>query len=89
MSVANICAVNFVAFTNVVARLLPSNLTTEPLTKLLPLTVRVKAAPPIAALVGETLLTAGRGLLTVIFTGLEVPPPGEGLLTVIGYVPAA
>ena len=74
--------------TNVVVRLLPPKLTTEPLTKLLPLSVRVKAGPPTVALDGETLLIAGTGLLTVIFTELEVPPPGVGLLTVIGYVPA-
>ena len=45
MSVAGIAAVNFVAETKVVVRPNPPHCTTDRLTKRLPVTVRVKAAP--------------------------------------------
>ena len=89
MSVANICAVNLVALTKVVVRLLPLNVKTEPLTKLLPLMVSVKVVPPTVAVVGERVLVTGTGLLTVKSIALEIPPPGDGLLTVTGNTPAA
>ena len=60
----------------------------DPETKLLPFTVRVSAAPPAMALAGTSVLVAGKGLLTVRVLGLEVPPVGAGLKTVIEGVPA-
>jgi hypothetical protein len=49
--------------TKVVVSAVPFHLTTEPATKPLPLTVRVKAAPPTEALVGRSEAIAGTGLL--------------------------
>ena len=46
MSLAGIAAVSCVALTNVVVRAAPFHCTTEPETKLLPLTVSVNAGPP-------------------------------------------
>ena len=63
--------------------------TTEPATKLVPFTVRVKPAPPAALLAGERPVVVGTGLLIVkVRAGVEVPPPGEGLNTVTLAVPA-
>ena len=53
ISAAGIAAVSWVALTKVVVRFAPFQRTTEPLTKLLPFTVSVKAGPPPAALLGE------------------------------------
>jgi hypothetical protein len=92
MSVAGIAAVNWVEETKVVVRADPFHRTTEPLTKFVPLTVRVKAAPPAVAEVGEMLDTDGTGLgvaLTVNVCAFEVPPPGVGLNTVTVAVPVA
>ena len=74
MSVAGTEAVSCVELTNVVVRLLPFQLTTDPDTKLEPLTVRVKADPPAVALVGEIVLMAGVGFGGG-GGGLEEPPP--------------
>jgi hypothetical protein len=64
-------------------------LTTEAATKFVPLTVRVKPAPPAAALVGEIVVIAGTVLVvTEKFTTFEMPPPGAGLVTVTGTVRA-
>ncbi len=65
MSVAGIAAVSCVEETNVVVRFAPFQRTTEALTKLLPFTVNVKAAPPAVAEVGLMPVVAGTGLLTV------------------------
>src|SRR5262245_28889789 len=62
MSAAPICAVSCPLLTKVVGRLLPFHSTTEADTKFAPLTVRVNAAPPPAALAGERLLMDGLGL---------------------------
>ena len=53
--------------------------------------VRVKAAPPAVALVGEIELSVGAGLVAVMVNvfALEVPPPGVGLNTVTEAVPVA
>jgi hypothetical protein len=51
--------------------------------------VRVKAAPPVAALVGERVLVKGTGLLIVKVSGLDSPPPGVGSKTVTAKLPAA
>lgn len=82
MSVAGIAAVNCVALTKVVVRGLPFHCTVEPLTKLLPLTVKVKAAPPAVAPFGFKLVIEGRGLLMANVAASEVPPPGAGVVTV-------
>jgi len=63
--------------------------TVAPLTKLLPLTVSVKAAPPAITLPGERVLVVGSGLFTVkVSAGVEVPPPGAGFVTVTDLGPA-
>ena len=59
MSVAGIAAVSWLALTKLVVRSTPFQRTTEPLTKLLPFTVSVKACPPAAALLGEREVNVG------------------------------
>jgi len=59
------------------------------LTKFVPFTVNVKAELPAVLVAGEIVVTVGTGLLTTRLVGLERPPPGVGLETVIGNVPAA
>jgi len=54
---------------------------------LVPLTVSVNAASPAVLPVGKRLLTVGNGLLIVNVSGVLVPPPGIGLLTVTDLVP--
>jgi hypothetical protein len=65
ISAAVIAAVNCVALTNVVVLAAPLNFTTDVDTNPVPLTVRVKAAPPAVALVGEREVSVGAGLLVV------------------------
>ena len=60
----------------------------EPLTKLLPDTVKRNAAVPAVLLEGERLVVAGNGLLTVKLRPLLVPPPGLGFVTVTEITPA-
>ena len=81
-------AASWVALTKVVGRALPSNSTTELRTKPVPWTVIVK--PPSAAItgLGDTLEMTGTGLLTASVRVVEVPPPGEGLKTVMARLPA-
>lgn len=60
--------------------------------KFVPVSVRVKAAPPAVAVVGLIKVSVGTGLfaaLTVKLTEAEVPPPGAGLVTVTGKLPTA
>jgi hypothetical protein len=66
---------------------LAPNFTTEVETKPVPFTVSVNAMPPAVALVGETVLIVGAGLFTVKVTALDVPPPGDGFVTVTLNVP--
>jgi hypothetical protein len=69
----------------------PLKLTVVDVTKLVPVTVNVNAAPPAVALVGLIEASVGTGLfaaLTLKFTGVEVPPPGAALITVTGNDPA-
>lgn len=54
--------------TNVVVSDVVFHFTTEALTKLVPFTVSVKAAPPVIAEVGESVVTVGTGWLTVSVT---------------------
>jgi hypothetical protein len=65
ISAAVITAVSFVALTKVVVLAAPLNFTTDVDTKPVPLTVRVKAAPPAVALAGEREVSVGAGLLMV------------------------
>ena len=65
MSAAVIAAVNCVALTKVVVRFDPFHWTVEVLTKLVPYTVSVNAAPPAFAELGLRLVVAGTGLLIV------------------------
>ncbi len=71
-------------------RLVPFHCTTEPATKPLPFTVKVKDEPPAEADVGLRLVIAGTGLGAVIVKlwAFDVPPPGAGLDTVTWAVPA-
>jgi hypothetical protein len=67
----------------------PPKWTTAPLTRLVPVTVKVNPAPPAVAINGERLEVVGTGLLTVkVSAGVEVPPPGAGFVTVTDLVPA-
>jgi hypothetical protein len=83
ISAAVMAACSCVALTKVVVRFEPFHCTTELLMNPLPLTVRVKAAPPAVALVGEIEVMAGTGFDAVIVNArlAEVPPPGEALNT--------
>ena len=65
ISAAVMAAVSCVALTNVVVLAAPLNFTTDVDTKPVPLTVSVKAAPPAVALVGESEVSVGAGLLMV------------------------
>jgi len=65
ISAAVIATVNWVALTNVMVLAAPLNFTTDVDTKPVPFTVRVKAAPPAVALVGEIDVSVGAGLLMV------------------------
>jgi hypothetical protein len=74
-----------VLLTNVVVRAVAFHCTTAPFTKFVPVTVRVKAGPPFVAPAGEIEVIAGTVLpLKIVNTwAFEVPPPGEGFVTVI------
>ena len=65
----------------------PFQRTTEPFTKLVPVTVSVKAEPPAVADDGLTLAIVGTGLLMVKGMAPDVTPPGFN--TVTFTVPAA
>ena len=49
----------------------------------------MNAGPPAVAVLGDTLVSIGGGTVTVKTRGVEVPPPGAGLKTVIESTPAA
>jgi len=57
--------------------------------KLVPVTVKVKAAPPDNNVLGFSDVAVGTGLSIVNVNGLLVPPPGAGVVTVTMAVPAA
>src|SRR5579862_8515689 len=80
--------VNFVALTKVAVWATPLYVTVEVLRKPVPLIVRVWAAAPTAAEVGERLVIAGARLFTAKLTAADVPPPGAGFFTTTGKVPA-
>jgi hypothetical protein len=88
MSPAGTEAVTCVLLTYVVVSPVPFHCTVDPETKFVPVTVRVNAAPPAVADVGESEVALGSGLLMVKVRALDVPPPGEGFSTVTEAVPA-
>src|SRR5207248_2409617 len=91
MSAALIDACSCAEFTNVVVRLAPLQFTTDRWTNPLPVTVRVKAAPPAVADDGDSELNDGVGLFATLIVNAEfpeVPPPGAGVNTVTCAVPA-
>jgi hypothetical protein len=88
MSAAVTAACKLVLETKVVVRALPFHWIVEEETKLDPVTVSVNAAPPTPAELGFSDVAVGDGLLIVNVSGLEVPPPGAGVITVTVAVPA-
>lgn len=75
VSVGGIAAVSCIALTNVVGRGDPFQLTTEPLTKFVPFTVRVKPAGlQYDVEDAETDVTVGAEIVNV--APVEMPPPG-------------
>ena len=87
-SAAVIVAVRVELETKVVPRAEPFQFTTEPETKFVPKTVRVKDELPAVVDAGERLVVAGTGFRIVKVSEPEVPPPGAGVTTVTGTVPA-
>ena len=85
MSDAGTCAVSCPALTKVVVRLLPFQVTCVPETKLAPLIVRVKAAPPARAKSGDKLVNVAAGLMVKVTAGGETC---SGEDTVTAAVPA-
>jgi hypothetical protein len=81
-------AVNWFAFTKDVVRAAPFTLTVELFTKLEPLTVKEKVASLTFFEVGLKVVIVGTGLLMLKVIGPASPPPGAGLNTVTGAVPA-
>jgi len=77
IALAGMEAVSWVLLTKVVAGLSPFHCTCELLTKFVPFTVRVKAAPPVVALVGESDVIVGTGALkiTLLESEFEVGVP--------------
>src|SRR5581483_10189845 len=78
ISATPICAVSWVAFTNVVGRSTPFQRTLEPAMKFEPFTVSVKAAPPAGADAGVMVLIDGTGFwpgaLIVNLSWFDAPP---------------
>ena len=66
----------------------PLKSTTELELKLVPFTVNVKVGPPAVTVFGDNVVIVGTGLFTVKVAEFDVPPPGVGLVTVTGKVPA-
>src|SRR5919108_211594 len=89
MSAAVMAAVSWVTLTKVVARGAPFHCTVLSRTKPLPVAVSVKAAPPAVAVVGDTDVSVGTGLLIENVCAADVPPPGVGVTTLTTALPAA
>lgn len=90
-SLAGTEAVTTLELTRVVARGAPAKFAVEEAMNPLPLIVSVMGLLPAGAEEGDTPVTVGSGLAvacTVKKTGDEFPPPGAGLETVTGKVPA-
>jgi hypothetical protein len=88
MSAAEIAARRLMLETKVVVRGEPFHWTADVDEKFEPLSVNAKAGEPATNELGAIDVTAGTGLLIVKVRGLEVPPSGAGLDTVIEAVPA-
>src|SRR5207302_15154 len=91
MSGAEITAVSCVADTYDRKSAVQVQRTTEAVTKFVPVTVSVNCAPPATTDAGLSAVVVGIGLLGAVIVkvcGFEVPPPGAGLNTVTGAVPA-
>jgi hypothetical protein len=86
-SAAKIAAVTCVLLTYVVTRFAPLNCTVAPFTKPIPLTFKVKAPVPTAALDGEREVSVGATFLVVKDIAFEIPPD-PGLVTVTFTTPA-
>jgi hypothetical protein len=65
MRAAGTVAVSCVAETNVVVNAVPLQFTVEPLTKLVPLTVKVNPGPPAVAQVGLSEVIVGAALMVI------------------------
>lgn len=87
ISPAGTWAVILTVVTYVVASGVPFQLITELLTKLLPFTVSVNAAPPAVAVDGDNDVIDGAGLFIAKVSAPDVPPPGVGFETLILAVP--
>ena len=89
ISLAGIEAVSWPALTKEVERSDPFQRTTDEEMKLLPLTVRTKAGPPAVTDDGLMLVMFGTGFAALMVNAIEfeVPPPGDGLKTVIVALP--
>jgi hypothetical protein len=83
---AGTAAFSWEGFSKVVPSAVLPHCTVEPSTKLLPLTVRVNAAPPASVEEGERPVIAGVPALTVKLTAADLAP--NSAWTVIGTVPA-
>lgn len=90
MSAAVIAAFNCVPETKVVTRSAPLSRTFDALTKFVPLTIKVKAAPPTITGAGLMLVKVGSGLVWIIVksSSADNPPPTAGLKTLTFAVPA-
>lgn len=66
----------------------PFQNTIEPGTKPFPATSKVPAPPPAAIVEKLNPVREGTALITEKFSEFDVPPPGVGLMTVIGKLPA-
>ena len=91
MAIAAVAMVAFtwVASSTVVVWATLLKLITEPLTKLVPVTVNSNGRSPGVALAGARLTVVGSRLFTVkVSAGVEVPPAGAGFVTVTDLGPA-
>jgi transcription initiation factor TFIIIB Brf1 subunit/transcription initiation factor TFIIB len=88
MSAAVMAACKLVLERKVVVRGTPFHWIAEEEMKLVPVTVSVNAASPDRTVLGLSDVAAGTGLPIVNVSGLEVPPPGTGVVTVTMALPA-
>ena len=82
ISAALMVAVKDVELPNTVVREPPFHFTVAPLTKPVPVTVKVNPAVPATALLGERLVIAGVGTLIVNVAAADGPDVGCGFVTV-------
>lgn len=68
---------------------MPFQFTVEEETKFVPVTVKVIAGLPITPTAGSIEVRVGTGASTEKVTPPDVPPPGDGFVTVMVEVPAA